>query len=41
VTENCEEKCDHIPSRVPGLPHTVRTDWASARSLTATTSERR
>ena len=35
VTENCEEKCDHIPSRVPGLPHTVRTAPRDVRTLLA------
>ena len=41
VTENCEVKCDHMPSRVPGLPHTVRSDRPSARSLIRTTPRRR
>ena len=33
VIENCEVKWVHIPSRVPGLPHTVCTCRARARSL--------
>ncbi len=41
VAENCEVKCDHIPSRVPGLPHTSRRVRPSARILTRTTSSRR
>ena len=41
VPANWVEKCDHMPSRVPGFPHTVRTACASARSLiTATSSVR-
>ncbi len=34
-------KCDHMPSRVPGFPHTVRSDRASDRILILTTSVRR
>ena len=33
VIENCDVKWVHIPSRVPGLPQTVCTCRASARSL--------
>ena len=41
VTENWDVKCDHIPSRVPGLPQIVRRDRPSARILIRTTSPRR
>ena len=41
ATENCEVKCDHMPSRVPGLPQTVRSDRVSARILMATAVWRR
>src|SRR6201996_8356340 len=38
VALNWELKCDHIPSRVPGLPHTSRSDLASLRILILATS---
>ena len=41
VIENCETKCDHMPSRVPGFPQTSRSARASAASLISTTSARR
>ena len=40
VLLNCEVKCDHIPRRVPGLPHTSRSDRARARILMRATRSR-
>ena len=37
VPANWAVKCDHIPSRVPGLPQTVLTDSASVRSFSRST----
>lgn len=36
MIENWAVKCDHIPSRVPGLPHTLRSSRASAPTLIRT-----
>ena len=41
VTENGAVKWDHMPRRVPGLPHTVRSDRVRARILMVTAEVRR
>ena len=41
VGENCEVKCDHIPSRVPGLPHTRLSVRRRARILIRARASRR